>query len=173
VGDFSGEIADFSAKIQKEKGGTPRFILCKKLTISTLMAKPQDDLFLKIAAWAGAAAVGIGAFGAHGLKPKLSPYQLDIFEKGVQYHFVHALALLAVGLLLRWSPGNKGLARAGWLLLAGILCFSGSLYLLACRDLLPLNVAWAGPITPIGGVCFILGWALLALSGSKPTPRQP
>ena len=126
------------------------------MTIS--MTKPS---FLRIGALLGALAVGIGAFGAHGLKPHLSDYQIAIFEKGVQYQFVHVLALLAVGILLRQSPDNQWLRRAGWLFVAGIVGFSGSLYLLACRDLLAFPVAWAGPVTPIGGLCFLAGWIIL------------
>ncbi len=109
----------------------------------------------------GAAVVGIGAFGAHGLKPHLSDYQIAIFEKGVQYQFYHTLALLAVGILLQHYPKNVWLPRAGWLFFAGIIGFSGSLFLLACRDLLPFQVAWAGPVTPLGGLCFIAAWVML------------
>jgi uncharacterized membrane protein YgdD (TMEM256/DUF423 family) len=118
--------------------------------------------FLRIAAILGAAAVAIGAFGAHGLKPRLTPYELSIFEKGVQYHFYHSFALLAVGLLLQYRGNNPWLIRAGWLFAVGILCFSGSLYLLACRNLLAFPVGWAGPVTPIGGLCFLAGWLILA-----------
>ncbi|MFN0175196.1 MAG: DUF423 domain-containing protein [Saprospiraceae bacterium] len=120
--------------------------------------------FLRWAALLGALAVGIGAFGAHGLKPQLSDYQIAIFEKGAQYQFYHVLALLAVALLLRQSPENRWLRRAGWFFIAGIVGFSGSLYLLACRDLLSFSVAWAGPVTPIGGLCFLTGWAMLAMA---------
>ncbi len=109
----------------------------------------------------GAAAVGIGAFGAHGLKPHLSEYQIAIFEKGVQYQFFHALAILAVGILLQKNPNNVWLRRSGWFFLAGIICFSGSLFLLACRDLLPFSVALAGPVTPLGGLSFLAGWGML------------
>lgn len=117
---------------------------------------------LRIAAILGAAAVAIGAFGAHGLKPHLTEYQVQIFEKGVQYQFCHVLALLAVALLLRQKPEQVWLRRAGWLFVTGIAFFSGSLYLLACRELLPFSVSWAGPVTPIGGLCFIAGWLALA-----------
>jgi uncharacterized membrane protein YgdD (TMEM256/DUF423 family) len=122
--------------------------------------------FLRIGALVGALAVAIGAFGAHGLKPHLSDYQITIFEKGVQYQFYHAFALLAVGLLLSQSPGNKWLQRAGWLFVAGIIGFSGSLYLLACRDLLAFPVGWAGPVTPLGGLCFLAAWSMLAMGSS-------
>jgi uncharacterized membrane protein YgdD (TMEM256/DUF423 family) len=120
-----------------------------------------------IAALSGAIAVCIGAFGAHGLKPHLSEYQIAIFEKGVQYHFIHTLALLAAGILARSVPENQSLTKAAWFFLAGIVGFSGSLYLLACRDLLPFAVNWAGPITPLGGLCFITGWVLLFLAARK------
>ncbi len=119
--------------------------------------------FLRIGALLGALAVGIGAFGAHGLKPHLSDYQITIFEKGVQYQFFHVLALLAVGILLHQTPENQWLRRAGWFFVAGIIGFSGSLYLLACSDLLAFPVGWAGPVTPLGGLCFLVGWGILAV----------
>lgn len=122
--------------------------------------------FLRIGAILGALAVGIGAFGAHGLKPHLSEYQIAIFEKGVQYQFFHTLALLAIGLLLQHQPANKWFIRAGWLFLAGIIGFSGSLYLLACRDLISIPVDWVGPITPLGGLCFLAAWGMMGV-GSK------
>ncbi len=123
--------------------------------------------FLRIGALLGALAVGIGAFGAHGLKPHLSEYQITIFEKGVQYQFFHVLALLAVGILMQQSPQNLWLKRAGWLFVAGIIGFSGSLYLLACRDLLAFPVGWAGPVTPLGGLCFLAAWVILGVSVSR------
>ena len=103
----------------------------------------------------GGLAVALGAFGAHGLKPQLSEYQLSIFEKGVQYQFYHSLAIGLCALLLRNYPGMKWVGR---LFLAGVILFSGSLYLLACRDLLPFGVQWAGPVTPLGGLSFIAAW---------------
>ncbi len=118
-------------------------------------------MFLRIAAILGILAVVIGAFGAHGLKPRLSEYQLAIFEKGVSYHFIHTLAMLGVAILIKGQVEQIWLVRAAWCFLIGIICFSGSLYLLACRDLIPFSVAFAGPITPIGGLFFIVGWAML------------
>ncbi|MBL7782478.1 MAG: DUF423 domain-containing protein [Saprospiraceae bacterium] len=112
----------------------------------------------------GALTVIIGAFGAHGLKPQLTAYQIEIFEKGVQYQFVHVLAMLAVAIQLQHTPDNVWLRRAAWFFLAGILAFSGSLYLLACRDLIAFPVGWAGPVTPLGGLSFIAGWMSLFLS---------
>jgi uncharacterized membrane protein YgdD (TMEM256/DUF423 family) len=121
----------------------------------------MTNRFIKIGALLGAAAVGIGAFGAHGLKPLLSEYQIAIFEKGVQYQFYHSLAMLAAGILAQKNPESVWLRRSGWFFLAGILGFSGSLFLLACRDLLPVSVIWAGPVTPLGGLCFLAGWLSL------------
>lgn len=125
----------------------------------------RPTVLYRIAALSGGLAVAIGAFGAHGLKPQLSDYQVLIFEKGVQYQFWHTLAMLfAAHLFVQSGGANKRLRTAAWLFLAGIVCFSGSLYLLACRDLLPFSVAWAGPVTPLGGLCFLAGWAMLLLN---------
>jgi uncharacterized membrane protein YgdD (TMEM256/DUF423 family) len=105
-----------------------------------------------------ALAVGLGAFGAHGLKARLDEYRMGIWEKAVFYHFVHALGLLIVSLIPRTSTLPKsGLDWVCWLLLAGILIFSGSLYVLALSGNRML-----GAITPIGGVSFIAAWLLLA-----------
>lgn len=112
-------------------------------------------------------AVAIGAMGAHALKPYLSEYQALIFEKGVHYHFYHTLAILAVAVMQNVGGNDKRLKRAGWLFLAGIVCFSGSLYLLACRDLLSFPVGWAGPVTPLGGLLFMAGWGMVFLSAKK------
>lgn len=136
------------------------------------MNSPAEK-FVRWAAAFGAAAVVVGAFGAHGLKNLFETRQLDavrllgIYEKGVQYHFYHALALGLVGLLARHSPGDTWLLWAGRLFTAGILMFSGSLYLLACRDVLPFSVSWAGSVTPLGGLCFIGGWLALLVSTLK------
>jgi uncharacterized membrane protein YgdD (TMEM256/DUF423 family) len=119
--------------------------------------------YFRIASVLGAITVILGAFGAHALKAQLSEYQLKIFEKGIQYQFIHVLVLLFVGHLIKTNP-NSRLRWAATLFIAGILCFSGSLYLLACKDILPFNVAWAGPITPFGGVCFVAAWLFLMIN---------
>jgi uncharacterized membrane protein YgdD (TMEM256/DUF423 family) len=125
---------------------------------------PSAEKFLRLAAVFGAAAVIIGAFGAHSLKSAFEARQLDaryllgIYEKGVQYHFYHTLALGLVALLFQHRSNSRWLRWAGWLFATGILLFSGSLYLLACRDVLPFPIGWAGPVTPLGGLCFIGGW---------------
>ena len=103
-----------------------------------------------------AAGVGAGAFGAHSLRGRLSAEMLTVFETGVRYHLVHALALVAVGLAAtRWASPAVGVA--GWLFCAGILLFAGSLYLLALGGPRIL-----GAITPVGGAAFIAGWLILA-----------
>lgn len=121
-----------------------------------------------IAATYGMFAVILGAFGAHALKEKLDVYQLEIFNKGVQYQFYHVAALLAV-VFLADKVQSKTLTFAGWFFTAGILFFSGSLYLLATRSLMGTDglTQVLGPITPLGGLCFIIGWILLLVSFTK------
>lgn len=121
-----------------------------------------------IAAVYGMLAVVLGAFGAHALKEKLDAYSLEIFNKGVQYQFYHVAALLAVIFLADKVP-SKTLNYAGWFFTAGMLFFSGSLYLLATRSLLGTDAISPviGPLTPIGGLCLIIGWVLLLVSFSK------
>jgi len=116
-------------------------------------------LFLAIGAIAMLAAVGLGAFGAHALKSQLAPELLAVYRTGVEYHFYHALGLLAVGLAALRLPESKCLRAAGWLMAAGILVFPGSLYALALTGAPAL-----GAITPFGGVAFMLAWALFALA---------
>src|SRR5262245_58254515 len=103
-------------------------------------------------------AVVLGAFGAHALKEKLEPLQLQVFETGVRYQVYHALALILLGLSSGRIHPSWGQA-AHWCFAAGILFFSGSLYLLSTRTLLGIE-SWKflGPVTPLGGLCFIAGW---------------
>ena len=111
--------------------------------------------FILLGAINGFLAVAFGAFAAHALENILSPGLLEIFNTGVEYQALHALALLIVG-LLGTSPQTKGLTLAGWSFATGILLFSGSLYLMALTD-----GRWLGIITPFGGTAFLLGWAAL------------
>ncbi|MGH8799488.1 MAG: DUF423 domain-containing protein [Casimicrobiaceae bacterium] len=112
---------------------------------------------LFVAALALAAAVALGAFGAHALKARLPPGMLDVYQTAVKYHFWHALGLFALGLLmLQWS-GAPALNLAAWLLLAGLILFSGSLYLLASG-----GPRWLGAITPLGGAASIAAWLVVA-----------
>jgi uncharacterized membrane protein YgdD (TMEM256/DUF423 family) len=104
-------------------------------------------------------AVAAGAFGAHGLRGRVTPELLDVYETGARYQMYHALALLVVAWALARWPGGAAV-WAGWLFVAGIVLFSGSLYLLALT-----GIRWLGAITPLGGLAFLLGWALLAWAG--------
>jgi uncharacterized membrane protein YgdD (TMEM256/DUF423 family) len=100
--------------------------------------------------------VTLGAFGAHGLRARISPEMLAVFETGVRYQMYHALALIAVAWAIsRW--GTPPLRAAGWLFLAGTILFSGSLYLLALT-----GVRGLGAVTPFGGLCILARWLLLA-----------
>jgi uncharacterized membrane protein YgdD (TMEM256/DUF423 family) len=110
-----------------------------------------------------AVAVGLGAFGAHGLKNRLDAYSLSVYEKAVFYHFVHALGILFAASLARTNGITPaGMARVGWLLLIGIVLFSGSLYALAVSGIRVL-----GAITPLGGLAFIAGWIVLAIEAGR------
>lgn len=116
----------------------------------------MEKTFFLLAALFGGVAVALGAFGAHGLSGRLSESMLETFEIGVRYQFYHALALVAVVVALGRWPQAAPVVWAGWLFVAGILIFSGSLYALVFS-----GVRMLGAITPIGGVAFIAGWALL------------
>lgn len=120
--------------------------------------------FLGFAAFSALLAVAMGAFGAHGLKPHLSAEQLDVWETGVRYQMYHALALFAVtGLLIRAAHPLYG--AAGIAFICGTILFSGSLYLLATRNLLGISGwQWLGPVTPLGGLAFVVGWLLLGIA---------
>ena len=122
--------------------------------------------FIKTAAILGALSVMLGAFAAHGLKKILSADDLQIFETAVRYQFYHVFALLAIGILYKEFPG-KLMVWSGRLFIAGIIIFSGSLYLLCYvkYNQLPLN--WVGAITPFGGAAFIAGWVMLLLAVVK------
>lgn len=121
----------------------------------------MEKTFFALGAASAALAVLLGSFGAHALKARLAPEQLVTFETGVRYHLVHALGLLAAA----WAAGRFGgdaVRWGGWLLAAGTLLFSGSLYLLALT-----GVRWIGIVTPFGGVAFVVGWALLAMAALR------
>jgi uncharacterized membrane protein YgdD (TMEM256/DUF423 family) len=124
--------------------------------------------FLAAGAALAGLAVALGAFGAHGLEKITSDAKiLHGYQTGVQYQVYHALALLAVGLLIE-KKGSALLKWAGNLFIAGIFLFSGSLYLLTFLKIQGSTaVKWAGPVTPLGGVCFIAGWVLLLLAVLK------
>lgn len=104
-------------------------------------------------------AVALGAFGAHALKKTLAPEMMTVYETAVNYHVVHALGLLAVGLLAWQLPDSGALRGAGILMVAGLLLFSGSLYALSLS-----GIRWLGAITPLGGTAFLAAWLLLVVA---------
>lgn len=123
----------------------------------------MHTLFLKTAALLGALAVGLGAFGAHGLKQTLDEKYLGIFETAVRYHFYHVMGLLAVGILFKEFPGSY-LLWSGRLFCYGIALFCGSLYLMTLMEAMGQHgFRWLGAITPIGGLCLIGGWLMMAI----------
>ena len=128
--------------------------------------------FLKAGAFFGALSVILGAFAAHSLKEKISSDALAIFETAVRYQFYHAFALLIAGILYARFP-YKCMLWAGRLFIAGILLFSGSLYLLTwLKAAGNTNLIWAGIITPFGGAAFIAGWICMMISFYKPAVKD-
>ncbi len=115
-----------------------------------------------------AAAVALGALGAHALKARLSPDMLELWHTAVTYHAWHALALVAVGTLQMQLPARAGLGRAALLFVAGIALFSGSLYAMALGG----GRAW-GYVTPFGGLAFIAGWLVLAITVARAPHPDP
>lgn len=121
----------------------------------------MDKTFLIFASIFGGLGVAIGAFGAHGLQGMVTPERLGTFETGVRYMVYHALALLGVAAMLHANPSPL-LQWSGWLFIAGIVIFSGSLFLLVLLD-----KGWLGAITPIGGVAFVAGWLLMLIAALR------
>lgn len=116
-------------------------------------------VFIAIAAINGFFAVALGAFAAHGLRDRLPADLLAVFQTGVQYQMYHALALFGVGLLGMQFADSALLRASGFMFIAGIVIFSGSLYILSLS-----GIRWLGAITPIGGMAFLVGWVLLAIA---------
>jgi uncharacterized membrane protein YgdD (TMEM256/DUF423 family) len=121
----------------------------------------MDRFFFAAGSLMAFLAVALGAFAAHALKLRLSPDMLNIFETAVRYHMYHSLGLLAVAWATsRWPQSNAPLA--GWSFIFGIIVFSGSLYILSLT-----GIRWLGAITPIGGISFLIGWAILLWSAAR------
>lgn len=104
----------------------------------------------------------IGAFGAHDLKEKLTVENMAIFQTAVQYHFYHAIGLILVGLIAWHIPSSPYPRWSAWLMIMGIVLFSGSLYALSITD-----IRWLGMISPVGGIAFILAWLMLTVGIMK------
>jgi uncharacterized membrane protein YgdD (TMEM256/DUF423 family) len=119
----------------------------------------QARLILTLGAVAAFLGVALGAFGAHALRSRLTEQLLNTWETAVQYHLVHALGLLAVGLLLLHTGPSSLLRWSAGLMLAGMVLFSGSLYLLCLS-----GVRWLGAITPLGGTALLIAWVLFAVA---------
>lgn len=128
------------------------------------MSLPASPTWIKIAALNMAVAVGLGAFGAHGLEKIATPYELEIWHTATLYLFIHALALLALGVLNACSPYRPRLSI--WLIQIGVIIFSGTLYAMTLGA-----PKWLGAITPIGGTLLIIGW--ITLIAIKKQPKQP
>lgn len=126
--------------------------------------------FLRLGSLMALLAVALGAFGAHTLEDILSTSDLNAYEIGVRYQFYHALGVLAVGIIMYFRK-TPMLARAGWLFIGGVALFSGSLYLLSVSDILNIPRYFLGPITPIGGIMLMLGWAALIWSTFEESSR--
>lgn len=120
----------------------------------------MTQIFLFIASILGGLSVAAGAFASHALKEKLTERAAEIFETGARYQMYHALALLLVALLLsRAEAPQLTLVAAGYAFIIGVILFSGSLYALSLT-----GIKWLGPITPLGGVAFLVGWGCLAVA---------
>ncbi|MDC9502005.1 MULTISPECIES: DUF423 domain-containing protein [unclassified Pseudoalteromonas] len=116
-------------------------------------------LFLLTGSFFCMLSVMLGAFAAHGLKSRLTEYSLGVFKTAAEYQMVHGLALIAVAIFIKWGIN---LTVAGGFFIAGTLLFSGSLYLLALS-----GMKWLGPITPLGGLCFIIGWVVILVQVAR------
>ena len=116
-------------------------------------------IFVVLGSLSAFAGVALGAFGAHGLKTKVTPEMLTVWQTGVLYHLVHAIGLLLIGMLCHLMPETTMVRNAGWAILLGTVLFSGSLYVLVLTGIKPL-----GMITPFGGIAFLVGWLLLCFS---------
>lgn len=121
----------------------------------------MNRTFVALGAWLALAGVALGAFGTHSLRGKVSDANLEVWRTGVQYHLIHAVALILVGVLAAGSD-SKLFRIAGWLFAAGIVVFGGSLYALALTDTKIL-----GAITPLGGLCFLIAWGCVAIGAQK------
>ena len=119
-------------------------------------------LFLVLGGINAALVVVLGAFGAHVVKTRISSDMMAVYHTATLYHAIHALGLIAIGVVAGWLPDSSYLKSAGWVMFSGIVLFSGSLYLLSIT-----GARWLGSITPIGGVVFIVAWVLFCVAVLK------
>jgi uncharacterized membrane protein YgdD (TMEM256/DUF423 family) len=125
----------------------------------SLRGKNVAKFFISTGAFLATLGIILGAFGAHGLRTKLGPHMMEVWQTAVHYHMYHALGLILIGILSQQMGSSTLIRWSGGLMLIGILVFSGSLYLLALTGL-----RWLGAITPLGGISFIISWLLLTLT---------
>jgi uncharacterized membrane protein YgdD (TMEM256/DUF423 family) len=121
--------------------------------------QPLARLFIVLGSINAALAVVFGAFGAHALKARISAQMLEVYHTSAQYHFYHAIGMVLVGIVATQIQNTGALRLSGFLMLAGIVLFCGSLYLLAIT-----GITWLGAVTPLGGLAFIAAWVALAFS---------
>ena len=120
----------------------------------------MDRTFFIMGSIVSGLAVALGAFGAHGLKNLVAPEMIDTWEKAVRYQMYHALGILLLAwAVTHWPPQANLLTVGGWLFLAGVMLFSGSLYILVLS-----GIKWLGAITPLGGVAFVAGWLCMVIA---------
>jgi len=118
--------------------------------------------FIALGALLAFLSVGLGAFGAHAVKQSIPTDMLKIYQTAVEYQFFHALGIILTGLIYQFQP-NRLIKSAGWLMFAGIIIFSGSLYILSLS-----GIRWLGAITPLGGTAFLLAWLILVYALIRP-----
>jgi len=126
----------------------------------------MSNVFIGLGALSAFICVAAGAFGAHALKQALDTDMLVVYHTAVDYQFFHSIGLMAIGILHKISP-RRSHTIAAWTMLAGIIIFSGSLYILSTT-----GIKWLGMITPIGGVSFLAAWLILALSYLAGSPTK-
>lgn len=139
------------------------------MTAESIESHPTGVMLLPIitGAFFAVTAVMAGAFGAHGLRNIVSERSLEVFQTAVTYQMYHAIALVLVALLSGFGLSRRRLSLAAGFFFSGVLLFSGSLYTLVLTD-----IRWVGPITPLGGICFMIGWALLLTVGLRQNTTQ-
>ena len=131
----------------------------------------MNNLILRLGLFLSMCAVILGAFGAHALKKMVDLPSLEIWHKAVLYQFIHAFALLICGMLCH-SYRLVQIKRAAVMFTIGIVLFSGSLYILTFAKVSSVNLLWAGPLTPLGGLSFIAGWVLLLVAKPEVKTRE-
>jgi uncharacterized membrane protein YgdD (TMEM256/DUF423 family) len=134
----------------------------------------NDQFYQRLAGFASlAAAIGVivGAFGAHSLKSRIPPESLEVLKTGVLYLFVHSLACLLIVALPKSQSGNQFLKISGLAFLAGIILFSGSLFVISTQTVTGIEIGAFGIVTPLGGLCFIVGWSCLVFWGLRPSRK--